>query len=483
MKKLIAFLLLVLFLTSANKLYSQDIDSLYDLNYSQYIANEIFNKRVVMIGEGIIHHHPISHYNLVNTLNSWVDRLRTDDKLNPNLVLIFETDSLHAELINKYIYSGDIKPLLDYVSPAFPLTDLEFYYELKKTAGIIKDINLSEKRNISFTVKGFEEIGYNIKDDYFRQTQKENELWFVNYRDSYTAKGIIRHLKENPGQKALIYYGSAHLQTGYSNKRLGGFSIPDEETMGYWLSQYLINEFGRDSLELFVSIGVRPGTLDNTPFEHLKEKAFVLTKRQDTFRSWFLTGINKYIVNPYLEIPIYELNYSLSRFIVEKSIEKAAKFEKLLPGYKAGTGTMPLYYLYQITGKYFRNSDTLKNWYSKGEFKGFKTLDSKEFYDNVFLYYLKYAAGGRSKQLFLQFGFPDNILQYESTSEIMWKERMWKQALPDIKIMNAIGIYWAGYPDEKAEAKKYLKIATGKDFEEPAEYLQWWRREYRKYGK
>ena len=482
-KYLIAFTS-VLFLISVVKIYSQEIDSLYDLNPEQYIADEIFNKRIVMLGEGIQHHHPTTNFNLINSLNCWLEKLKIDDTLNPNLTLIFETDSTTANLIKHYIFTGEIKPLLDFVSPNYPLSQLELFYELKKLYNKISEININRKIKINFDIEGFEVIGNKnkIDEDYFKKNQRESELWFINERDVYTSKGIIRYLKANPNQKALIYYGSAHIQTGYVNKRLGGFSIPDEETMGYWLAQYLINEFGKENIDLIVSIGITPKYFDSTAFDHLKGKSFLLKKRHELFKYWLLSGVNQYYVNPFIDIPKYELNFSLSRYILEKTIDRVSMFEKLIPGYKAEAGLMPLYYLSLITGKNFKSSKALKDWYSKGEFKGFKMLDTKEFYDNIFSYYLKYVYDRNSKFTLVQLGISGIIHMYESASEKIWKDSIWNQALIDIKIINAIGIYWVGYPDEKNEAKEYLKSATGKDFNEPAEYLQWWRREYRYYG-
>ena len=60
--------------------------------------------------------------------------------------------------------------------------------------------------------------------------------------------------------------------------------------------------------------------------------------------------------------------------------------------------------------------------------------------------------------------------------------KIWPEALKDIKFINAIGIYWAGYPDEKIKAKEFLKQFSKEDFAEPEKYLQWWRNVYHNFG-
>jgi len=39
-----------------------------------------------------------------------------------------------------------------------------------------------------------------------------------------------------------------------------------------------------------------------------------------------------------------------------------------------------------------------------------------------------------------------------------------------------VGVYWVGYPEEKAKAKQYLVKFSGKELELPAQYLQWLRK-------
>ena len=434
-----------------------------------------------MIGEGIRHNHPVTNYFLTDVLNEWLNKITSDENLNPNLTLILENDSTTVNLIKEYSTTGQISPLLEYVSPLFPMELLEMYFEFKRFYQKIDAVNLKRNKKINFKLKGFEEIGYNIKEEYFKQNKAENELWFINERDKYTSDGIIKYLNENPEQKALIFYGNAHIVPGYSNKKLPGFSIADSLAMGYWLAQYLINEFGQDNIELINTIGLPAKYLDNTPFEALRDKSFLLKKPDDKLKWLFRNNSEKILVTPYKNIPSPELNLTLSRYIIEKSIERAEKFEKLLPGYKAGWGMIPLYYLSVLLGKRFVKSGDLKGWYNN-DFDCIAFLDTKDFYNNIFSYYLKNFNNADGKTILSQMIYWPAIISYTSGSENRWKDSVWGDFLKSYKFMNAVGILWAGFPDEKIKAKEYLKNFSGQDFDDAAEYFIWFRRKYLNYG-
>ena len=90
-------------------------------------------------------------------------------------------------------------------------------------------------------MKGFEEGGEIVSDKMYRMSQKENELWFVNERDSVSAGGIINYVNSNPIEKILIFYGGAHL----INRKISKIPIvwlrtlTPEEGMGYYLAYFL----------------------------------------------------------------------------------------------------------------------------------------------------------------------------------------------------------------------------------------------------
>jgi len=482
MKKVIYFFIVFVFALLSNTSYSQKNDSLYILEPEKYIANKIFTHRITMLGEGIQHNHPITYLNLNNILNIWLDRIKNDETLNSNLTIILEFDSTTVSLMDNYVKKGEIRPLLDLVAPNFPLELLEQLYEYRKIYKNIEKDNIKRKQKINLSLKGFEEIGGCIKgnESYFNQSQRENELWFINERDKYTSEGIIKYLKENPDQKAIIFYGSGHLQAGIVNKNIWGpptFSLSAEESMGKWIAQFLVDEFGEKEINIIVSVGLDYKFLSDTPFENIKEgETFLLKKPYEKFSYLKLNGINQYLVNQYINIPLHNINFALSRFIIEKSIEQVGQFEKLT-GYKAGTGRVPLYYLNSILRTDFKTSEEIKKWYEGGRFKGFDTFDSS-FSDKLSNFAIQNFVNFYYQSQLPQIGFYPPVSEYLAKN---WKKEIWPEVLSNIKFINAVEIFWVGYPDEQEKAKKFLKEFSGKDFDEPALYLQWWRKEYCKF--
>jgi hypothetical protein len=62
-----------------------------------------------------------------------------------------------------------------------------------------------------------------------------------------------------------------------------------------------------------------------------------------------------------------------------------------------------------------------------------------------------------------------------------WWQKIWPEEIKHVKFINAVGIFWIGYPDEKAAAKKYLMEFSGQDLDEPGEYFKWYRKKYYDY--
>lgn len=487
MKKLyvlITFVILLscfLFILSSST-FSQDEDSLYILNPEEFIAEEMFNKRIVMLGEGIKHNDLFTFYCFLDILNKWIDKAAIEDTSEINLVMIFETTSDAAEVLKQYIFTGDIKPLLNLVAPSFYYETLEFYYELRIVKQRLDSINLDRQYKINIDIQGFEEIGYNkeVNEKYYSMNQREQELWFINERDKYISEGVIKYLNENPDYNALILYGNFHLFRGYFNKRSPGLIIPDEECMGYCLVQYLEDSFGEQNCVTITLMGFTPDRYKEPRFEKYTNESFIYKKAYEKWKWIDKTKINHVLILPYESIPLHPLYFILSRFIIEKSIEKLKEFEPFHSGYKTSSFTSPpRFYLSTMTGKGLYTSKLINEWYQK-EFNGFEYLDTEEFKGNIFTYYLKTYKGTADKIL-REIGFISKMTEDSFTSR-KWFEENWISALENIKIVNAIGIYWVGYPDEKEVAKGYLKSISGKDFDEAAQYFQWWRREYMKYG-
>jgi len=165
---------------------------------------------------------------------------------------------------------------------------------------------------------------------------------------------------------------------------------------------------------------------------------------------------------------------------MEKSIERISRFEKYT-GYKVGSGMMPLFYLRLMHDITFKKSEDVKRWYELNSYPGTSLLDTKEFQDKMMFYYFEYPDIYSRVSMLFQLGFSPSLYALKPDKN-EWETKIWPESLKDIKFINNLGIYWVGYADEKEKAKQFLIEFSGKDFSEPAEYLQWWRREHKGYS-
>ena len=129
MKKITFFLIALLISGYQLICYSQDYDSLYTLNPDEFVAQKICNKRVVMFGESIQHDHPVSNFCFIRILNTWLNLVSAVDTSNNNLSLIFEFDTASASRLKHYIYTGDIRPFIDFAGVEHTFEKLELYYQ------------------------------------------------------------------------------------------------------------------------------------------------------------------------------------------------------------------------------------------------------------------------------------------------------------------------------------------------------------------
>ena len=151
-------LLILLFIFSSTCFGCQTKDTLYYTNPDKKVAEMIFNKQIVMIGEAP-HSHPIGFDGVIKILNEWLKQLQEDASKPQNLTLILETDSSYAFDIDKYFDNGIIDSILD---PRIPIENYEFYNNLRYFHEKIDSINKANNSAVSFTVRGFEEVGENL---------------------------------------------------------------------------------------------------------------------------------------------------------------------------------------------------------------------------------------------------------------------------------------------------------------------------------
>ena len=210
------FLLLILLLLFSNTTFTQTDDSLYYTNPDYHVAKELFNKRIVMLGE-MGHHQPGNYKYLLNSLENWLNLCNEKDS-SINLSLILESDEKDADEINKYIRNGELKDYFEQITPIFYLEDIDFIFNLRKFYLKIDSINHLGQNKINFKVIGFEDVGTMNYEKIVKMTFREHNLWFIKQQDSIAAGGIINYINGNPTEQILIFYGASRILDGYQNK-------------------------------------------------------------------------------------------------------------------------------------------------------------------------------------------------------------------------------------------------------------------------
>ncbi|MFI5144791.1 MAG: hypothetical protein ACHQJ4_04280, partial [Ignavibacteria bacterium] len=335
--KSINFLISLIFAYSFSPIsFAANSDSLYYTNPNNYVSAELFNRKIVMLGDyGPNHHQPASYHRLMCILYRWLELASTSAEKR-NLSLVIENDEPTAFAINRYISDGNMKEFTDTVKSEFYLETLEHLIELRKFSGIIDSVNSGRENKISFTIKGFEQVGYINSDRIIKLSSRDDEYWFVHERDSVTAGGLIGYMRANPDGQILVFYGYFHLQNRLMDKRRSGVSelTPDEGT-GYCLAHYLKKEFGKENVLTIDPRSFVADVFDNTLFEPLKDKEFMLRTETLPVDDDDKPGIDLTIsckdkfVNP------INAEYICSRYIFEKLVNKIFGVKKWISGFKA----------------------------------------------------------------------------------------------------------------------------------------------------
>lgn len=330
-------------------LFSQTDDSLYYTNPGLKVASELFNRRVVMLGD-YDHHQPGPYKRVYNVLDNWLKICETKDE-PLNLTYIIENDENTADELNIYLTTGDIAPVISKIGTAAYLQDLEYFKQLRIFSLRIDTINQYRIKKIKFKIKGFEEVGCNY-EKVARLTKRENELWFVNERDTMTAEGIIKYMRANPTEQILIFYGTAHLQDGYISKNFGFNDLTEKECMGYYLVHYLKKYFGNEKVLTFNTHYYYEGLIQDAEFNSIKDKDFI-TKPINFIDPASVLSTSDYVFVCHSKSELFiQLGLICSNIILKNAIFKINEAKKWLPGYSASNIYYSnLYNIYYLTGK------------------------------------------------------------------------------------------------------------------------------------
>jgi hypothetical protein len=474
LKFILCFFILIPFWAVFQSCSSPEADRY--LNPDSLVALEINKRKVVLLGESP-HNNFLQYNSLVNTIKHWVSNCIENKGEESALNLVLEIDSNDASRFDRYVKTNDESVLLEIIERIPTLETLEFFDNLKHLHSYIDSISQKHSRKIILNILGIEQV---LDDDFYRKPQNESESWFVNERDRNSSQNLIRYIKTAPqNYRYLVNYGSGHLQKGKVSKNLG-FSIPEEQTYGYYLAHYLKEEFGSENVLTIIQDGYHYERFIGTKFEKYNNQKLMIPFAEFPLNNPKTDKYDYIIIRPYFKVISHPISYIFSRLLIEKFHKRALYFGSLMPGFRART----MYYitlsgLYFATGSRFEIYDELRKWGPPDEkFNGLSRIDTREYEDLVYYSFVASDTNRNARDILLSMGFADKDFRYFPAVDSAGFYELWNETKQGPKFINAIGIYWLGYEDEKVIAKKYLVEFSGEDYSEPAKYLQWYRKKF-----
>ncbi len=245
---------------------------------------QLCRKKIVMLGDGG-HGHRYYYQTVTRVLNLWLDGVEKESTPQPNtrsddidwthlrtsaprnVILFLETEPEEAQAIDHYIVTGDADWFANFSidlalkwggEEGISVDKFEFLSGLKEAQKRIGRINLSSSGpKTSLLIKGAEsEPPYHWREKWGPGNVGDTLgiQWFARFRDRQIASNIERTLDENPGYRALMFYGTAHLIRRMVDKNQWTRTGLHEPLMDYFAAHLLDDRFGRDSVSVFTPI-------------------------------------------------------------------------------------------------------------------------------------------------------------------------------------------------------------------------------------
>jgi len=445
-----------------------------------HVAGELWNRRVVALAD-FAHENAYSFHTLTQVLSHWLDLAAGK---SASLVLVLEETSQTAEILQEYLCTGQMEPVLSHLLPYTSLDRLEFYQEMRDFYIRLQRANegSSEDQRIRFSVRGFEPFNLSGSADgselLYSSAAQAGDM--ANERDRQVAAGLTAHLKDHPSNPVLVFYGMDHLRTRPTHQswaqRVFG-SSQQWQPLGYLLKQ----QWG----EKFLSVAQAPfppaARDPRDPYHALTSRNVILPSVDIP---WKMTRVDpgNFDAAIFLNAPTIDEAHLLkcicSRRILNCAVERLAASEERKPSPFLGVfARRDRESLRLLTGQDFETSAEWQQWLSRNPYDGFAHLDSDAFAEVVRQECCQ-PMDRRRSALLASLGLPPALYgRQQRIAPEEWRDTTWKGLFPRVRFLQCIGIYWVGYPPEKERAKEYLVRFSNKTFDDPAMYLKWYRRE------
>ena len=456
----------------------------YYTHPNAYIINQLAHGKIVMLAD-FSHGYALPYKSLISLLNEWIYKVKSGESKDYNLSLILEADTQEVSNLKKFLLNGNYESLLKFWLPYNTMEWLEFCADLRaldmKIDKLDEDKSFSHK--IHLDLSGGET--YNVFDSpkKYQSSKIVGIKFFVNLRDSLASQNIIAYLDKNKNRKAIIFYGSSHLIKNFVRKNVGGI-LPDSETKGYYLAHYLKERYGEDSVLSINQSWASKQMLENSLFASAMDSDIFVYSKDIPWKNIQPQNYDGFIIRNENLAQSHDLRNIFSVNIIKADIERMQNIKNHLSGalaeryYNEAKESLEL-----LTSQKFNQIKKWQDWLKQAHYEGMERISSKGFEEDIYNKYYGNPTNYQIKLLLQKLGFGTAIMGSQLLPKPNW-EAVWKDVLPKIKYLDAVGLLWVGTENEKNEAQKYLSsvvhgIKVGEKLK-PQDYLRLYRTDYEK---
>ena len=401
-----------------------------------------------------------------------------------HLTLFLEDDNEIAGLLRRYLRTGDLNPMVEFLLPGTSIERLEDYCDLRVITGRIDSMNrvLPRSKQIVFDIQGPEAFNA-FNPTFLDSSESAAKRWYVNQRDSLTAINVVSYLKARPEMKALMFFSNSHFIKSTTEKKFTE-SLPPGQRAGHWLGYYLRREFGDDQMFTISQIDrqhspLQPGKYDGPDIMFLARDVPWADSEQ-TNHDVVSANFDAFVVRNQFNVPTHPLAHVFSTRVISASILKL----EFLQDHRSGALGNRFYEralraLEFLSDTSFQTPAQWKSWNDANRFQGPDWFQSEKVRSRLANHGSR-ALGtpdlGTVVNNLIELGFDPRVGSPAMTPQEWDKDfnDMW----PQMVILNTIGVYWIGTPEEQSRARAYLVQSSGKNFDDPALYLKWWRQKF-----
>lgn len=462
-----------------------------DTNVNHFLLDKLQNHRIVMLADQG-HGYPTYLQRVISFLNFWVDTLEQADPVsNPlpaNLILILETDSVDlARRLQRVAAGCDLDSMEIWELTEHNTVEWhEYYFDLVQ---LLNRIAEDKERRVTLKPIRFRIAGAeSVFTDVVNWSYDKRSEYFVYRRDQQISEAIIKLIEENPGAKALVFYGAGHFARDKVMKK-----ADRDSSEGYFLNHYLTEKFGRDGVYAVDQIAVN--RFGSTPIPCAYHSTYALSyaglPRSDLPPGLQLGPMDGAIVDYgkfVFPTPISRVN---SQRLVDMIVAQLHRIADTRNDFYYDTWGTVLQYLHAVSAvpikkEDLRDSSVIQRlerkwqaWRDTVHLQVVKDIDSLVFYKRLVELMRNSQSPSTSwyeTAISSRVGFrplDDTVATAEQRAADVWQYL--QDNRHDIVVGNMVSLLWVGTDDEKAEALQVLKRETGRDFQTPKQWTVWWR--------